>query len=183
MTEGENAMDGATRRRSKTLWCLVDEAGSLSRSEKEPFRVGFPMTCRPERMQEDIRRLKRELPPRGKSGECPAKEDDSVTRAMIRALLCLNRKPQMHIVEWQKDEFPESAFFPHSLPRLRRFQPADRLVRGHILRNRGGGVSPAVFVCGYRRGGDDARPVIQPSRSEAGPEPGVAGDVRETGQD
>src|SRR2546422_6684443 len=96
--------------RSSTFICLVDEAGSLSRAVSEPFRVGFLMTCRPNRLDEDMRRLKRELPPRGKSGEYHAKEDDSQTRARIRALLCLNREPQMYIVEWRKDQFPDSAF-------------------------------------------------------------------------
>jgi len=94
-----------------TLCCLVDEAGSLSRAVKEPFRMGFLMTCRPERLHEDIRRLKRELPPRGKSGEYHAREDDSKTRAMMRGLLCMNPEPRMLIVEWRKDEFPDSAFF------------------------------------------------------------------------
>jgi hypothetical protein len=98
------------RKPRSEVCCLVDESGSLSRAITKPFRVGFLMTCRPERLQEDIRRLKRELPPRGRSGEYHAKEDDSQRRAMMRGLLCLNREPQMYIVEWRKDQFPDSAF-------------------------------------------------------------------------
>jgi hypothetical protein len=94
----------------REAYCLIDESGSLSRDVKEPFRVGFLMTCRPERLREDIERLKRELPLRGKSGEYHAKEDEAQTRAAMRSLLCLNTEPQMYIVEWRKEQFPDAAF-------------------------------------------------------------------------
>jgi hypothetical protein len=87
------------------MLCLVDEAGSLSVASPEPFRVGFLLTGQPERLEFDIRSLKRELPPRGKSGEYHAREDHPSTRAKIRALLCLNDEPRMHIVEWAKTDF------------------------------------------------------------------------------
>jgi len=87
------------------MLCLIDEAGSLSIVSPEPFRVGFLLTREPQRLESDIRTLKRELPPRGKSGEFHAREDHPSTRAKIRALLCLNDEPQMHIVEWAKSDF------------------------------------------------------------------------------
>ena len=89
----------------KSLTCLIDESGSLSINSPEPFRVGFLVTCHPERLEYDIRTLKKELPPRGKSGEYHAREDHPSTRAKIRALLCLNDEPRMHIVEWSKTDF------------------------------------------------------------------------------
>jgi hypothetical protein len=97
-------------KKQSMLCCLVDEAGSLYRATNEPFRVGFLMTCHPERLDADIRRLKVEVPPRGKSGEYHSREDDPRTRAMLRRLLCLNREPWMHIVEWKKDQFSEASF-------------------------------------------------------------------------
>ena len=110
-----HARKGRPSQRLKTLHCLVDAAGSLSCRVKEPFRVGFLLIQRPEWLHADIRRLKRELPPRGKSGEYHATEDDSRTKAMIRALLCLNPEPRMIIVEWRKEVFPESAFLKDKL--------------------------------------------------------------------
>ena len=92
------------------LYCLVDEFGSWSRRGKVPFRVGFLMTCHPERLLEDINRLKREIPPRGKSGEYHAREDNSETREMLRKLLSLNREPRMLIVEWRVDQFSDGFF-------------------------------------------------------------------------
>ena len=89
----------------KSILCLVDEAGSLSVASPEPFRVGFLLTAQPGRLDSDIRTLKSELPPRGKSGEYHAREDHPSTRAKIRALLCLNGEPRMHIVEWVKADF------------------------------------------------------------------------------
>jgi hypothetical protein len=110
-----HARKGRPSQRLKTLHCLVDAAGSLSCRVKEPFRVGFLLIQRPEWLHADIRRLKRELPPRGKSGEYHATEDDSRTKAMIRALLCLNPEPRMIIVEWRMKVFPESAFLKDKL--------------------------------------------------------------------
>jgi len=97
------------------LYCLVDESGSLSREAKEPLRVGFLMTCHPERLHEDICRLKREMPPRGKSGEFHAREDDSSTKDMLRKLLSLNREPQLLVVEWHKDKFSDNFFVSDKL--------------------------------------------------------------------
>ncbi len=89
----------------KSILCLIDESGSPNVSTPEPFRMGFLMTARPERLVSDLRTLKRELPPQGKSGEFHAREDHPSTRAKIRALLCLNNEPCMHIVEWIKTDF------------------------------------------------------------------------------
>lgn len=89
----------------KSILCLIDEAGSLKVAAPEPFRVGFLITAHPERLASDIRTLKSELPPRGKSGEFHASEDHPSTRAKIRALLSLNNEPRMHIVEWVKTDF------------------------------------------------------------------------------
>lgn len=104
-----------SREAPSMLWCLVDEAGSLSRATKEPFRVGFLMTCRPQRLDADLRRLKVEVPPRGKHGEYHSREDDSGARAMLRSLLCLNREPLMYIVEWKKDQFSDASFVNNKL--------------------------------------------------------------------
>lgn len=94
----------------QSMLCLIDEAGSILSSEKEPFRVGFLLTCRPDRLESDIRSLKRELPPRSKSGEYHAREDHPDTRAMLRRLLCLNNEPRMYIVEWAKEKFSQEFF-------------------------------------------------------------------------
>jgi len=94
----------------ESILCLVDEAGSLNINSPEPFRVGFLLTARPKRLESDIKSLKRELPPRGKSGEFHAREDHPKTRALIRALLCLNKEPRMHIVEWDKKDFSPEFF-------------------------------------------------------------------------
>lgn len=96
--------------RQISLLCMVDEAGSLLASDPEPFRVGFLLTARPNRLESDIRTLKRELPPRGKSGEFHAREDHPDIRAMLRRLLCLNDEPRMHIVEWIKGDFSAAYF-------------------------------------------------------------------------
>ena len=88
-----------------SITCLIDEAGSLSVASPEPFRVGFLLTGQPKRLESDIRTLKRELPPRGKRDEYHAREDHPSTRTKIRALLCLNDEPRMHIVEWAKTDF------------------------------------------------------------------------------
>ena len=98
-------MQGPRQSINSSMLCLVDEAGSLSITSPEPFRVGFLITGRPERLESDIRRLKMEVPPRGKSGEYHAREDHPSTRAKIRALLCLNDEPRMHIIEWDKTDF------------------------------------------------------------------------------
>lgn len=89
----------------KSFLILIDESGSIDLAIPEAFRVGFLITARPERLLSDIRTLKRELPPRGKSGEFHAREDHPSTRAKIRALLCLNNEPRMYIVEWIKTDF------------------------------------------------------------------------------
>jgi len=90
--------------------CLIDESGTLLASDKSPFRVGFLVTGRPERLEYDIRSLKRELPPLGKKGEYHAKEDSPYTRAMLQHLLSLNTEPLMYIVEWVKEEFSQEYF-------------------------------------------------------------------------
>jgi hypothetical protein len=68
------------------------------------------MTCHPERLVEDINRLKREMPPRSKSGEYHAREDDSETRDTLRTLLSLNQEPRMLIVEWRLEQFSDGFF-------------------------------------------------------------------------
>lgn len=93
-----------------SLLCLVDESGSLLSTDSEPYRIGFLITGRRDRLESDIRRLKRELPPHGKAGEFHAREDHPCTRAMIRRLLCLNNEPRMHIVEWIKEDFSAEYF-------------------------------------------------------------------------
>ena len=98
-------MQRITRHKGKSFLILIDESGSIDVAIPEPFRVGFLITARPERLISDIRALKRELPPRGKSGEFHAREDHPYTRAKLRALLCLNNEPRMYIVEWIKTEF------------------------------------------------------------------------------
>lgn len=92
------------------MLCLVDEAGSLSVAAPEPFRVGFFLTGHRGRLESDIARLKKELPPLGKFGEYHAREDHPKTRAMIRGLLCLNDEPRMYIVEWIKEDFSAEYF-------------------------------------------------------------------------
>ncbi len=96
--------------RPSTLFCLIDESGTLLASEKEPFRVGFLVTRHPDRLAHDIRSLKRELPPIGKHGEYHAREDHPYTREMLQRLLCLNTEPLMYIVEWIKEEFSKEHF-------------------------------------------------------------------------
>ena len=103
-------MKMSKQNRSSTLMCLIDESGTLLASVKEPFRVGFLVTCRPQCFEHDIQTLKKELPPLGKHGEYHAREDPSYTRAMLRHLLCLNTEPLMYIVEWIKEEFSEEHF-------------------------------------------------------------------------
>ena len=107
----------------KSILCLIDESGSLEVAIPEPFRVGFLITARPERLISDIRTLKRELPPRGKSGEFHAREDHPNTRAKIRALLCLNNEPRMHIVEWVKADFSPEFIVNGKLMALRDTNP------------------------------------------------------------
>jgi hypothetical protein len=92
------------------MLCLIDEAGSLSLADPDPFRIGFLITGRGDRLESDIKRLKKELPPRGKSGEYHACEEHPNTRAMIRSLLCLNGEVQMYIVEWIKKDFSTEYF-------------------------------------------------------------------------
>ena len=103
----------------KAILCLIDESGSPDVAIPEPFRVGFLITAWPERLVSDIRTLKRELPPRGKSGEFHAREDHPSTRAKIRALLCLNTEPRMHIVEWIKTDFSSEFIVNGKLMALR----------------------------------------------------------------
>lgn len=110
--------------------CLVDEAGSLLLSDKSPFRVGFLLTCRPDQLESDIERLKRELPPRDKHGEYHASKDTSDTRAALRRLLSLNSEPQMYIVEWAKETFPEECF---SNGKLQVFQDTNLLMGSFAL--------------------------------------------------
>lgn len=112
------------------MLCLIDEAGSLLSSEKEPLRVGFLLTCRPDRLESDIRSLKRELPPRGKFGEYHAREDDPKTRAMLRRLLCLNNEPLMYIVEWVKEKFSQEFF---SNGKLRVFQDTNPMIASFAI--------------------------------------------------
>jgi hypothetical protein len=87
------------------MLCLIDESGSLSINSPEPFRVGFLLTYHPKRLESDITKLKKELPPCGKHGEYHAREDSPYIRDKIRALLCLNKEPRMHVVEWNKNDF------------------------------------------------------------------------------
>lgn len=99
-------MKRITRPKSKSLLILIDESGSADVARSEPFRVGFLLTTRPERLNSDIRILKREITPRGRSGEFHACEDHPFARAKIRELLCINNEPHMYIVEWAKTDFP-----------------------------------------------------------------------------
>lgn len=112
------------------MLCLIDESGSLLSSEKEPFRVGFLLTCRPDRLESDIRRLKSELPPRGKCGEYHAREDHPDIRAMLRRLLCLNDEPRMHIVEWVKTEFSQELY---ANGKLRVFQDTNPMIASFAI--------------------------------------------------
>lgn len=119
-----------TRQTQHSMLCLIDEAGSILSSEKEPFRVGFLLTCRPDRLESDIRSLKRELPPRSKSGEYYACEDHPNTRAMLRRLLCLNNEPRMYIVEWAKEKFSQE-FFKNG--KLRVFQDTNPMIASFAI--------------------------------------------------
>ncbi len=67
--------------------------------------MGFLVTMQPGRLEADIRRLKREVRPRGRAGEFHSREDESNTRAALRSLLVLNDEPLFYVVEWMKDRF------------------------------------------------------------------------------
>ena len=113
-----------------SILCLIDEAGSLNASSPEPFRVGFLLTTKPRRLESDISILKKEMPPRGKSVEFHAREDHPHTRALIRALLCLNNEPRMHIVEWAKQDFRPESFVNG---RLRVFKDTNPLIASFAI--------------------------------------------------
>lgn len=92
------------------MLCLIDECGDYCLKSPEPLRLGFLLTCWPERLESDIARLKKELSPRGRSGEYHSSEEHPDTRSKLRALLCLNNEPRMYIVEWDKQGFSADFF-------------------------------------------------------------------------
>jgi hypothetical protein len=132
-----------------SILCLIDEAGSLNVAAPEPFRVGFLITARPERLASDIRTLKNELPPRGKSGEFHASEDHPITRSKIRALLSLNNEPRMHIVEWVKTDFSPEFIVNRRLTTIRDTNPligSFALTASHIAAAASATGSPIVDI-------------------------------------
>lgn len=118
------------QKKRQSMICLIDESGSLFTGENEPFRVGFLLTCHPNRLESDISSLKKELPPRGRCREYHASEDDTQTRAMLRRLLCLNNEPRMYIVEWIKEKFSREFF---SNGKLRVFQDTNPMIASFAI--------------------------------------------------
>jgi hypothetical protein len=86
------------------LCCFVDAAGNMDLADPMPYRVGMLLTCFPDRLGSDIRSLKREMPPRSRSGEFHASEDRHPVQDLLR-LLILNDEPRLHIVELRKEDF------------------------------------------------------------------------------
>src|SRR5262245_5251516 len=98
------------RQPPRRLVCLVDESGSLEERDPLPFRVGFLVTMKPERLAEDIRSMKRDLPPRSRSGEYHACEETAATRRLMRGILGLNSEPRAYVMEWDKSRFSPAHF-------------------------------------------------------------------------
>ncbi|GJQ22972.1 hypothetical protein BIY37_00810 [Candidatus Brocadia sapporoensis] len=89
----------------KSLVCLIDEAGSPKVTISNHSGSVFLLTFQLEHLISDLRALKTELSPRGKSGEYHACEDLLNTKSRIRALLCLHKELRMYIVERDKTKF------------------------------------------------------------------------------
>lgn len=102
--------DMLTRTNHRILSCFVDESGTSARTDLKPYRVGFLLTCRPAELAADIRALKREIPPRSKTGQYHAREDGSQARTRLLDLLSIHREPMLYVVEWRKTTFSERWF-------------------------------------------------------------------------